>query len=505
MPFPTGSIRFVPFFRIILPVVAGIVVAGAADMPLWTVAVCLAVTYVCAWLVPAKGVVPEMYLFFALFFSAMLLHQMHRTRPVLPQGGKLLLHLEVTDNPFERGRWNVTTGRVGYYRDIDSGDWHKVDQKILLSVDTCYAVQVGDRFICGAYVNPVGRGDTLSGYARLMNVRGFWGSSYITPGNMIARAPEREGSLIAFAKGMQRASAEKLARLRISPDAVAVATTMATGERRMLSPALRESYSKIGASHLLAVSGLHVGIVFALVNCLLWLLPGVRRGHIIKNIAAIAAIWLFTLMTGLSPSAVRAALMFSGAQIALAATLHRNAMNILLAAAAVMLLMNPNNLYDVSFQLSFAAVLFIGLLYRPLYGMLRTRYAALNFVTGIMVVGFAATLGTAPLVAYYFHNFPLAGLLINVPVIVTANIVVLAAVAWIMFPAGFLAGAAGWVIDTAASAQNAIVEWGAGLPGASFRIELGGWGVAGIYIVYLVILILFSLSGKRKPALLDNV
>src|SRR5699024_10392366 len=101
-------------------------------------------------------------------------------------------------------------------------------------------------------------------------------------------------------------------------------------------------YGTTGASHLLAVSGLHVGIVAMLVNLLLWLLPAFRYGHVVKNAAAITVIGLYTLLTGLSPSAVRAALMFSGAQLALAASRRGNSANILLATASVMLLIRPD-------------------------------------------------------------------------------------------------------------------------------------------------------------------
>lgn len=116
---------------------------------------------------------------------------------------------------------------------------------------------------------------------------------------------------------------------------------MTAGDRRSLSPALRAAYSRSGTSHLLAVSGLHVGIVFLLANLLLWWLPLFRHGHILRNIAVILLIWLYAATTGFPPSVVRAALMFSVLQFALASSSEYVGMNTLAGVAFVMLLSIP--------------------------------------------------------------------------------------------------------------------------------------------------------------------
>ena len=109
---------------------------------------------------------------------------------------------------------------------------------------------------------------------------------------------------------------------------------MTAGDRRSLSPALRAAYSRSGTSHLLAVSGLHVGIVFLLANLLLWWLPLFRHGHILRNIAVILLIWLYAATTGFPPSVVRAALMFSVLQFALASSSEYVGMNTLAGVAS---------------------------------------------------------------------------------------------------------------------------------------------------------------------------
>ncbi len=488
-----NTLRNTPFLRILPPVVLGILAAGMGVAP-WMAWTALAVCYLCAWLTLRRAAAGWAYTFGALVFTAMALTGVHATRPEIPEGRRVLLHLEITDNPAPKGRWNMTTARVGYYRD---SVWHAVDQKILLGVDTCYPVAMGEQLICTAYVNPVARDSVESGYTRLMHTRGYWGRAYLTPGNLVVRSPGPPSGLRTRAKEMQRAASVRLARLGLPPEQLGIAAAMAAGERRALPAHLREAYARTGTSHILAVSGLHVGIVFGLVNLLLYLLPIFRRGHIARNVVAVAAIWAYTAMTGLSPSAVRAALMFTGAQAALASTLHHGALNVMLATATLMLLIAPGNLYDVSFQLSMAAVLAILVMYRPLYERLKSGRRAIDAFASVFIVGVAATVGTAPLVAYHFGNFPLIGIFINPVVILTSHLALLLSLCWVIAPIGAFGGAAGGLLGLCLETQNRIVEWSASLPAAALSVKLSAAQTLAVYALYLIVIIALSLRTPR--------
>ncbi len=491
------KITIMPFIRILVPVIAGILAASVFDIPAWVLWSALSVSFACAFFTVKHGRVGWFYIFMSLALTAAAITKTHQPKALMPYGEKLLLQLEITGNPAPQGRWMATTAETGYFRPYDGGQWRKANQKILLNVCPLYDLPVGSRLVCAAYVNATG----MNGYARLMHTRGYSGKSYITQGNIVALSPEKGGGLRASARRMQAAATKRLAGLNISADEAAVAAAMALGEKRALSASLKQSYSRVGASHLLAVSGLHVGIVFVLINILLYFLPLAGGGHIAKNLAAIAAIWVYAAVTGLSPSAFRAALMFTGVQLSLAATLHRDTLNILAATAVVMLLVWPGNLYDVSFQLSMAAVLFISLFYKPLYGLMRTRYGLVNALAGITAVSVAATAGTAPLAAHYFGNFPVAGIAINPVVILTAHAVVFLSMVWIVFPADLLEPVMGWLIQGAARVQNALIEWSAGLAWSSLKLNLSSAGVICIYIAYFAIFIALNLKkGKTSFA-----
>ena len=183
----------------------------------------------------------------------------------------------------------------------------------------------------------------------LMRRRGYAGTLWVSERTILERLPQQSA-------GLHRTAVERLARLPMAPEAAAVVEAMAAGERRGITPELRARYSRSGLSHLLAVSGLHTGIVFVLINAVLWWLPLLRRGHLLKNLLAAGAVWLFVAAAGFPPSAVRAAVMCTVLQAALASTSEYVGMNALATAAFGMLLWNPNWFGDISFQLSFLAV-----------------------------------------------------------------------------------------------------------------------------------------------------
>ena len=169
-------------------------------------------------------------------------------------------------------------------------------------------------------------------------------------------------------------ASERIRRLHLPPDTEAVALAMAAGDQTELTPERRAPYARTGTAHVLAVSGLHVGMVFLYVNLLLGALALLHRGHLLRNAAAIAVIWLFAAAAGLSPGTIRAAVMFTALQLALATTSRYAGVNILSAAAFGMLLWRPSYLFHVGFQLSFLSVAAILLWGIPLYRRLRTPW-----------------------------------------------------------------------------------------------------------------------------------
>ncbi|WP_290540183.1 ComEC/Rec2 family competence protein [Alistipes sp.] len=255
-------------------------------------------------------------------------------------------------------------------------------------------------------------------------------------------------------------------------------------------------------SHLLAVSGLHTGIVFVLINLALWWLPLFRRGHLLKNLLAAAAVWFFVAAAGFPPSAVRAAAMCTVLQAALASASEYSGLNALAAAGVGMLIWNPNWLGDISFQLSFVAVAAILAWGMPLCRRCRTRWRIANVVIDAYLVGFVATIATAPLVSHTFGVVPLAGLAINPLDIALAGVVVFGGGLWMAAPVGALAPAFGFVTGSAAEGISALARLTASLPGGAADYTLGGWQTVAIYTFFtLATLAAWSVEPKKNVPL----
>ena len=247
-------------------------------------------------------------------------------------------------------------------------------------------------------------------------------------------------------------------------DSYAVLAAMTLGDKSALSKELRDTYSVTGASHILALSGLHLGILYTL---LLWLTFGHRRRRIVSQALLVTGIWGFALLVGLPTSVVRSATMIS--LFAIFSIGHRPNMsfNLLCLAAIIILLQNPYALYDVGFQLSFMAVLSILMMMRmgengnmESKGVVRRVGKAL---LSCIVVSVAAQIGTAPLVAYYFGRFPTYFLLTNLVVLPAAYLVLCGAALMLAVPA-----AAPLVIGIV-KGLNAVLELLSRLPLASIE------------------------------------
>lgn len=459
-----------PFVKLLVPFAAGIALAGWYTLPLWFLAGAFVCTGAVALLLRSSAATAGMLLT-AGFAAA----QLGAPEPTVPRGVLTAYEITVEGFPSDRGRYSSATATVAAWSDPADGHWHASDARLMLYADSLTELLPGERVRCRGTVHPFSGG--AESYRRLMQRRGYAGTLWITEEAILERLPERHA-------GLHSTAVERLSRLRMPPEAAAVVEAMAAGERRGITPALRAAYSRSGLSHLLAVSGLHTGIVFVLANLALWWLPLLRRGHLVKNLLAAAAVWLFVAAAGFPPSAVRAAVMCTVLQTALASGSEYVGLNALAAAGFGMLLWDPNWLGDISFQLSFVAVAAILAWGVPLCRRCRTRWKVLNAVIDAYLIGFVATAATAPLVAHTFGIVPLAGLAINPLAIALAAVVVCGGALWMLLPVGFLAPAFGLVTGAAAEGINLLARMTTSMPGGAVDYTPGGWQTAAVYLLF---------------------
>lgn len=368
----------------------------------------------------------------------------------------------------------------------------------------------GDELLISARISPPLNNQNFDefDYARFLMRKGISGIGYVASGKwtiLSSNTPplssanssislQRDGmnnfDLKSVASSCRRNMVSLYQELGFTGDELAVLSALTIGDKTELSDSVRESYSVAGASHILALSGLHIGLLYTMLFFILK--PVARRGNIgrcVRSVFLLVLLWAFAFFTGFSPSVVRSVSMFS--ILAMADMVGREplSLNTLAAAAWLMLFCNPAWLFDVGFQLSFLAVASILLIQKPIYHLITVKSRIGKYVWGLMSVSVAAQIGTAPLVLFYFSRFSVHFLLTNLVVIPLITIILYAAVVMLLLtPFPWLQiGVAGGV-KKLLEGLNFFVRWVEQLPYASVDgIWLYQSEVLGIYIVIALV------------------
>lgn len=221
-------------------------------------------------------------------------------------------------------------------------------------------------------------------------------------------------------------------RHEITGDEYAVAAALMLGSREEIDKELVQAYASSGALHVLSVSGLHVGVIFIVMTYMLMFLDKIKHGNIIKTILLLFGLWFYAVLTGLSPSVVRAATMFSFVVAGKAGRQNTNIYNILACSAFFLLLIDPFLIMEVGFQLSYLAVLGIVFIQPRLSLLWEANFPAAGRVVNwliaqvwaITTVSLAAQLATFALGLLYFHQFPNYFLFSNLVVIPLSTLII---------------------------------------------------------------------------------
>lgn len=224
----------------------------------------------------------------------------------------------------------------------------------------------------------------------------------------------------------------------LNRDEYAVAAAILLGYDQLIDPDLHQDFTAAGAVHILCVSGMHVGIVFLIFGFLFSFLLRFKNGKTLRNFLLLIVIWSYAMLTGLSPSVSRAATMISLFILADIFQRGYDNFNILAASAFLLLMIDPLLLFDVGFQLSYAAVAGILMFYFPIYRSVYIGNKILQSIWAALVVSFSAELGAFAIAAHYFHQFPLYFLLTNMAVFALSYLIIFfgmafLALSWIPF------------------------------------------------------------------------
>lgn len=286
----------------------------------------------------------------------------------------------------------------------------------------------------------------------------------------------------------------------LEDEELSVASALILGYRTELDRELMSAYAGAGATHVLAVSGLHVGIVYVILNTLLKFLDRRKYGRFIKTLLLIFALFGYAGLTGLSASVFRAATMFTFVAIGKAFSRDTNIFNTLGVSAFVLVAIDPMIIMQVGFQLSYLAVIGIVLIQPMLFNLWASENRYLDWAWSITCVSIAAQIATAPLGLLYFHQFPNLFLVSNLLVIPAAAVILYLGFALFVFsfwkPTLLYFG---FLLKTVISSLNQIVVWIEQIPYSVLSgIDITIIETIMIYVV--IVSVLVFLLHKNRPA-----
>lgn len=337
-------------------------------------------------------------------------------------------------------------------------------------------LSVGDTILASlTHFNPTNTcsDDTFRTYYTYLFNNGISATAYTPHNRWTVKPCHTSPNILTSLKSLQGKLHTIYDERGINGEAGSIVEAMTIGRKANLSGETRTAYAHAGVSHVLALSGFHVGIIVLMIQFFFFKPLLSIRWQWVSNLLIIAVLWLYALITGMSPSLVRATLMFT--ILMLCQTFSRDALspNSCALAFFIMLCINPFYLYDIGFQLSFIAVAAIGILGKRLIALCTTsnRFIHFMWLITIIAVSLISSVFTAPLVAHYFGLFTFVSLLSNLALFAFVYLLMGVSILWWAFlwcdPINALltdlliwtATTMNRIVETISSLPFATIEW----------------------------------------------
>ena len=459
-----------PLLRLVICLMAGIVVGDSVGTVswLWPVLIVLVVGTLLLW---RYAVIQSVGIAVCFVLLGWLLIQRQETTLRVPwPEEEVIYEAVVLSEPVEKAKTIAVDILLTESERKLKGYFYKEGRRegVRREGDRSRTLKIGDGLRIQSRIRPNSewRRGTFD-YKRYLEVHGFSGQTFVSSWKWqkaqvsLKSLSRLERTKLYFLKLRSRLLARIMTE-GADGDAVAVVAAMALGDKSALSQELREVYSVTGASHVLALSGLHLGIIYMLLT---FLFGGRFFTFLPSYLFTFTTVWSFVFLVGMPVSVVRSAVMLTA--YALLSLGHRDRMsvNTLAFTALLVLLVSPLSLYDISFQMSYLAVFSILLLvplserlFPPSYLM---EHRIVKWLWGIVSVSCAAQIGVAPLTAYYFGRFSTLFLLTNL--IVIPGVTLILYLSMVVFVMPSLA----YLLLYIVSVLNTLLTTIASIPGAS--------------------------------------
>lgn len=306
--------------------------------------------------------------------------------------------------------------------------WEETSGKILMFFQkdsNSLALEIGDRIIFKPNISDIRNSGNPSefDYEKYLMFHLISQQSFLKTSDW-KKIDSKNNTIKVFAEKIRDKFLSILKSNGLTGSEYSVVSALTVGYKNELDNNIKRAYSSSGAMHVLAVSGLHVGILFVIFSNILFFLKKIKQGKVLKSIILLILLWSYALITGLSPSVLRATTMFTFVIIGQSLNRPTNIYNSITASAFVLIIFNPLIITEVGFQLSYLAV--IGIIYfQPkIYKLLYFKNYLIDKIWALVSVSLAAQISTTPISLYYFHQFPNYFIVTNIVVIPIVTIVI---------------------------------------------------------------------------------
>ena len=393
---------------------------------------------------------------------------------------------------------------------MNKAKWVKATGKILVYFqknEKAVNLDYGDRVIFYSLVKePPGPANPYSyDYRRFLKTMGISLQAYVKKGQWATISRNEQNPFVALALSFRKTLLNIFRNNSMKGRELAVGGALLLGYVDDIDPGLMKDYSASGAMHILSVSGMHVGIIFVVLEKLLVFLLRFRYGRIIKTSLVILFVWFYAMLTGLSPAVMRATAMISLVAIGNSMQRSPDILNTLAASVLFLLIWNPCYVMDVGFQLSYLAVGGIILLNKSLYNLFQPSNWFIDQVWAIMAVSLSAQIATFPLSLYYFHQFPNYFIITNILVVPLSSLIIYNGIVLLLFgyiPVVSLCVAK--ILVFLIAFLNGSIHFIEELPFSTIKgIVINGWEILLLYLFFTGIILFFH--SKRKIFLFLSV
>lgn len=409
----------------------------------------------------------------------------------------------VYDHPTEREK-NIRTVLELEYQFGDSLPSRPVSGKVMAyfpKSDMAFGLHYGDLIALPAPIRkvtpPLNPGEF--DYRAYLARKGITGQAFLRDEDWINLEDNDANPIYAFSYRFRDILLASLQRSGLNDREFGVAAAILLGYDDNLADEVRKNYVAAGSMHILCVSGMHVGIIYLLASFLLSFLNRKKWQKTLKQVLLLALIWFYALIAGLSPSILRASLMISFVIIGEMIRRKGFIINSIAASAFILLCINPNNLFEIGFLLSYAAVIGIVVLQRPIYNLLYIKNKLLDRAWEITAVALAAQIATIPFTLFYFNQFTTYFWLSNlfmtpISFIVVISGMILLLVSWIPY----VNVVVGYLVWGAIYVMNTIVSWVESLPFSIIKgLYVSEFEFTMLLIAFILLLLMVSLQKRR--------